>query len=117
MNIKITSTAFQPGEAIPKECTGDGQDLSPPLSWGDSPTGTRSFALICEDPDAPRGTFTHWLVFNLPPETRELSKGLAPQPAGANGMVEQTLRMTNVDRLIELYPTVPDAAAAFSAAN
>jgi Raf kinase inhibitor-like YbhB/YbcL family protein len=75
MALELTSTAFQQGQSIPKQYTGDGRNTPPPLSWTEPPTATQSFALICEDPDAPRGTFTHWIAFNLPVEQRELSEG------------------------------------------
>ena len=90
MNIELTSTAFQEGEGIPKQYTGDGGDLSPPLRWNDSPSGTKSLALICEDPDAPRGTFTHWLLFNLPAGLRELAEGVAPEPTRGDGSAQGT---------------------------
>jgi Raf kinase inhibitor-like YbhB/YbcL family protein len=76
MSLQVTSTAFKEGETIPKQYTGDGADKSPPLRWSDPPDGTKSFALICEDPDAPRGTFVHWVLFNVPAKTRELPEGV-----------------------------------------
>src|SRR5262245_23802739 len=79
--MKLTSTAFENGKPIPRKFTGDGDDVSPPLKWADPPGGTKSFALICDDPDAPRGTWVHWVLFNLPPEFRELPEGASP--AGA----------------------------------
>jgi Raf kinase inhibitor-like YbhB/YbcL family protein len=79
MKIELSSTAFREGEAIPKAYTGDGKDLSPPLRWSDPPQGTRTFALICDDPDAPRGTWVHWVLFNLPADRRELAEGVPAQ--------------------------------------
>ncbi|MFN3822222.1 MAG: YbhB/YbcL family Raf kinase inhibitor-like protein [bacterium] len=76
----IKSTAFKDGETIPKKFTCDGQDYSPELSWENVPAGTKSFALICEDPDAPRGTFIHWVLYNLPDTTRHLPEGIPAQP-------------------------------------
>ncbi len=76
MPIRLTSLAFQPGATIPKEYTGDGGDKSPPLQWSEPPRGTKSLALICDDPDAPVGTWVHWVLFNLPAEARELEKGV-----------------------------------------
>ena len=76
MTIEVTSTAFQQGETIPKQYTSDGADQSPPLHWSESPSGTKSIALICDDPDAPRGTWVHWVLFNLPAQTRELAEGV-----------------------------------------
>jgi len=75
--IVLKSTAFEEGQPIPKKYTGDGDDASPPLTWSGTPHGTQSQALICEDPDAPRGTWTHWVLFNLPAETRQLKEGVA----------------------------------------
>jgi Raf kinase inhibitor-like YbhB/YbcL family protein len=86
MSIELTSTAFQPGAAIPKQYTGDGADLSPPLRWSQPPPSTKSIALICDDPDAPRGTWVHWVLFNLPAQIRELEEGAptaATLPSGA----------------------------------
>ena len=64
--MKINSNAFTSGAAIPKKHTADGADVSPPLAWSDVPHGTQAFALICDDPDAPRGTWVHWVLFNVP---------------------------------------------------
>ena len=86
MSIEVTSTAFQQGTTIPKQYTGDGADQSPPLRWSEPPSGTKSIALICDDPDAPRGTWVHWVLFNLPTQTRELEEGVpttATLPSGA----------------------------------
>jgi Raf kinase inhibitor-like YbhB/YbcL family protein len=93
MNFELTSSAFQQGQPIPPEYTADGLDKSPPLKWSEPPGGTKSLALVCEDPDAPKGTFPHWVIFNLPPETRELGEGVPKEQEladgttqGANGM-------------------------------
>jgi Raf kinase inhibitor-like YbhB/YbcL family protein len=72
MTMQLTSAAFAAGERIPQEYTGDGSNISPPLTWSDPPYGTQSLALICEDPDAPRGTWTHWVLYNLPADTHEV---------------------------------------------
>lgn len=90
MSIELTSTAFQPGAAIPKPYTGDGADHSPPLRWSEPPAGTRSLALICDDPDAPRGTWVHWVLFNLPPQSGELEEGLPTVDTLANGAKQGT---------------------------
>src|SRR5438128_7202736 len=90
MALTLTSTAIQEGKPIPKQYTADGQNLSPPLKWTDPPPGTKSFALICEDPDAPRGTFTHWLLFNLPAESRELNEGVPTEATRPNGTLQGT---------------------------
>ena len=60
MTFSLTSPAFRDGGQIPTKYTGDGENLSPPLEWSDAPAGTKSFALVVEDPDAPSGTFRHW---------------------------------------------------------
>jgi Raf kinase inhibitor-like YbhB/YbcL family protein len=85
MSIELSSTAFQQGMTIPKQCTGDGVDQSPPLSWSEPPSGTKSIALICDDPDAPRGTWVHWVLFNLPPHTRELEEGVPTTATFSSG--------------------------------
>ena len=83
--LVVTSTAFAAGEAIPTRFTCDGQEVSPPLAWtaGDGPTTTRpeAWALVVDDPDAPGGTFVHWVVLDIPPATR--SVGVGQVPAGA----------------------------------
>jgi Raf kinase inhibitor-like YbhB/YbcL family protein len=70
--ITITSPAFEPGAEIPAKYTCDGEDSSPPLEWADPPEGTQSFALIVDDPDAPIRIWVHWVVYNLPSESRSL---------------------------------------------
>ena len=74
--LKISSPAFAPGEIIPRKFTCDGDNLSPLLHFSGIPPKTESLALICDDPDAPRGTWVHWVVFNLPPNTAELPEGV-----------------------------------------
>jgi Raf kinase inhibitor-like YbhB/YbcL family protein len=86
MEIKIKSAAFEEGGMIPKKYTCDGRDVSPPLSWTSVPEGTKSLALICDDPDAPtRGTWIHWVIFNIPADTRELPESIPPQKTLAIG--------------------------------
>jgi len=70
--LEIQSSSFTPGGDIPKPNTCDGEDKSPALIWSDPPPGTRSLALIMDDPDAPGGTFVHWVLFNLPASARQL---------------------------------------------
>lgn len=72
MAFTLTSPAFADGQPIPRPFTCDGNDAPPPLHIGDPPQGTRSFALIMDDPDAPRGTFTHWLAYDIPADGPEL---------------------------------------------
>jgi Raf kinase inhibitor-like YbhB/YbcL family protein len=68
-NLKVCSPSFNEGEMIPSKFTCDGQNISPPISWEGLPEGTKSLALICDDPDAPSGDFVHWVVFNIPADT------------------------------------------------
>lgn len=74
--LTVKSTAFDNNAVIPREYTGEGRDVSPPLAWSGAPAGTKSFALICDDPDAPVGTWTHWVLFNIPAATAELPVGV-----------------------------------------
>lgn len=85
MSIEITSTAFKAGQSIPKPYTGDGADQSPPLQWSEAPAGAKSIALICDDPDAPRGTWVHWVLFNLPAQARDLEEAVPTTETLANG--------------------------------
>lgn len=70
--ISIKSSAFQDGGSIPSQYTCDGQDQLPPLHWQDVPATTKSITIICDDPDAPGGTWVHWVVFNLPPDMNHI---------------------------------------------
>ena len=85
MSLQISSAAFSAGETIPKKFTCDGPDVSPNLTWTDSPPKTQSFALIMDDPDAPVGTWVHWVLYDLPADARELSEGIAKQEQLSNG--------------------------------
>ncbi len=76
MALTLSSPAFQDGQPIPAVYTCEGRDLSPPLAWTDPPERTKSFVLISDDPDAPRGTWVHWVLYNLPPGTRALPEGM-----------------------------------------
>jgi len=76
MAFELTSSVFAQGEPIPVKYTCDGEDVSPPLEWGDPPQGTESFALVNDDPDAPVGTWDHWILYNLPPEARSLPEAV-----------------------------------------
>jgi len=78
MSFELTSPAFAHGETIPCKYTCDGEDISPPLRWSDPPQGTQSLALIADDPDAPIGTWVHWVLYNLPAETRGLPEAIPP---------------------------------------
>jgi Raf kinase inhibitor-like YbhB/YbcL family protein len=77
--LSLSSTAFKDGDNMPTKYTCSGQNVSPPLAWNAPPAGTQAFALIVDDPDAPSGVFTHWVLFNLPPSTRELAEGVPTQ--------------------------------------
>jgi Raf kinase inhibitor-like YbhB/YbcL family protein len=77
--MKITSSAFQDGANIPSKFTCDGADTSPPLQIADIPSEAKSLALIVDDPDAPSGLFTHWLVWNIPPQTSAVGEGSVPK--------------------------------------
>ncbi len=86
--LTVTSPAFPPNAAIPARYTGDGPDVSPALTWSDVPAGTAEFALIMDDPDAPRGTWVHWVMYKIPGTATGLPEDIAktptpPQPAGA----------------------------------
>ncbi|MGB4028207.1 MAG: YbhB/YbcL family Raf kinase inhibitor-like protein, partial [Acetomicrobium sp.] len=84
MQIKITSTAFKEGEFIPSKYTCDGKNIMPPLSWQGIPPETQSIVLIVDDPDAPGGTFTHAIFFDIDPKKESLSEGETPGVAGIN---------------------------------
>jgi len=75
--MEIKSSAFGSGEMIPAKYTCDGADFSPQLEWSGSPAGTRSFALICDDPDAPMGTWVHWVIYDIPPSATMLAEGIS----------------------------------------
>lgn len=83
--MEIRSPAFFIGNTIPFKYTCDGENISPPLQWESPPPGTNSFALIMEDPDAPSQTFTHWVLYNLPGDRRELPEGVANHAKLPNG--------------------------------
>lgn len=74
--FELQSAAFSPGEEIPVKYTCDGPDVSPPLRWTDPPVGTKGLALIADDPDAPGGTWTHWVLYAIPPTVRELPEAV-----------------------------------------
>src|SRR5262245_43384237 len=79
--MRITSSAFAANETIPTQYTCSGKDLAPPLAFDDIPANTRSLALIVDDPDAPAGTWVHWVVYNLPATTKAIAEGAADLPA------------------------------------
>lgn len=75
--MRLTSSAFSDGAAIPRPHTCDGQDLSPPLAWSEAPAQTRSFAVLCDDPDAPAGTWHHWAAYDIPSSKKALASDAA----------------------------------------
>ena len=88
-DMQLTSSAFSAGGAIPAKHTGEGEDVSPALAWVDAPEGTRSFAIVCHDPDAPLLTptgygFVHWVLYGIPGEVRNLSEGSGDYTQGNN---------------------------------
>lgn len=84
--MKLSSSAFQSGEMIPSKYTCMGDDVSPPLAWSDIPPKTQSLALIADDPDAPMGTWVHWVVWNIPPSLTSLEENLPKKDALPNGI-------------------------------
>lgn len=83
--IQVMSSAFKEGGMIPRQYTCQGEDISPALSWEAGPDGTKSAALIVDDPDAPGGTFVHWVVYDLPGNVRELPENLPRDKTLPNG--------------------------------
>jgi Raf kinase inhibitor-like YbhB/YbcL family protein len=87
-SMNLTSTAFSYGEFIPAKYSCNGEDVSPSLSWIEPPAGTQSFALIMDDPDAPVGTWVHWVLFNLPASARGLFEGMPADLTFTDGSVQ-----------------------------
>ena len=85
MNLHLTTTAFADGQPIPHRHAFTDDNLSPALQWSDTPPATKSLALICDDPDAPMGTWVHWVIYDLPPTTASLSEGVPNSPELADG--------------------------------
>ena len=83
--IALTSPVFEQGGRIPYLYTCEGDDISPPLQWSGAPVLTRSYALICEDPDAPRGFYVHWVLYNISKETVELARAVPTLPELPSG--------------------------------
>jgi len=86
----LASVAFAAGESIPTRHSLYGENVSPGLSWEGGPEGTRSFALICRDPDAPGGTFMHWVLFNVPENVKRLPEGIGREPSLSLGGMQGT---------------------------
>lgn len=83
--MDLRTSAFQPGGDIPARFTCDGSDDSPALAWNEPPAGTKSFTLIVDDPDAPRGTWVHWVLYDLPGNARELPERVPPEGELSSG--------------------------------
>jgi Raf kinase inhibitor-like YbhB/YbcL family protein len=90
MEINVTSSAFEEGGMIPSKYTCDGNDVSPPLQWDAVPEATKSVALISDDPDAPMGTWVHWVLFNWPADSREITENIPPDNILPNGAKQGT---------------------------
>lgn len=88
MALVLESSAFSEGSDIPVRYSCDGADRSPPLHWTNAPANTKSFCLICDDPDAPVGTWDHWVLFNLPHDAHELAEGLVTSEKLPNGAIQ-----------------------------
>ncbi|MEM3736837.1 MAG: YbhB/YbcL family Raf kinase inhibitor-like protein [Candidatus Bathyarchaeia archaeon] len=88
MTMVITSRAFKNNESIPSQYTCDGKDVSPPLCWSGAPQGTKTYALIVDDPDAPGGTFTHWVIFNIPSSESGLQENVPKTGKLPNGAIQ-----------------------------
>ncbi|RRI00102.1 YbhB/YbcL family Raf kinase inhibitor-like protein [Mesorhizobium tamadayense] len=87
--MQLISNGFADGTTIPRRFTCDGQDLSPPLSWTGAPAGTRSFVLLCDDPDAPTGVWHHWAAYDMAADCVGLAEGAARDP-GKQGLKQAT---------------------------
>ena len=96
MQFKLTSPAFEEEGMIPKKYTCDAEDISPPLTWESVPEGTKSLAIICDDPDAPVGTWVHWVLFNLPPDTKKLIEEVSTTETLENGAKQGTNDFGNI---------------------
>lgn len=88
MTLALMSSAFAAGEAIPDDYSCKGRNISPALSWTGAPDGTASFALIMDDPDAPSGTFVHWVIYNIPAVSQSLAQAVAQTPIFDDGAVQ-----------------------------
>jgi len=88
MAFSISSSAFKAGGSIPRDFTADGRDVSPAMSWENPPPGTHAFALVCDDPDAPMGTWVHWVIWNLPASARGLPEAVESKKTLADGSAQ-----------------------------
>jgi Raf kinase inhibitor-like YbhB/YbcL family protein len=88
MTITVTSPAFKEGQPIPSKFTCEGKDVSPALAWTGVPEGAKSLALICDDPDAPMGTWVHWVLYNLPTDSTSLPEGVPGEEKAKSGLTQ-----------------------------
>lgn len=88
MNFILISSAFKEGETIPQQYTCAGRDVSPPLHWSVPPAGTRSYVIIADDPDAPAGTWVHWVIYNVPLDLRGVSEGVPTDEQVLDGALQ-----------------------------
>jgi hypothetical protein len=86
MAFKTWSTAFDDGGEIPARHSKEGENVAPAIEWSGPPSGTRSFAVLCEDPDAPSGVFTHWLIWDIPADVSSIDEGFTPGRLGVAGL-------------------------------
>ncbi len=96
-SIEVTSSAFERGAAIPAKYTCDGDNVSPPIAWSAVPDGTRSIALISDDPDAPAGTWVHWVLYGIPPETTAIGEDVPSRDILDDGSAHGTNDFGNRD--------------------
>lgn len=91
--MRLRSTAFEPGGPIPKRFTCDGENVSPPLQWAELPPAARSLALLCDDPDAPSGTWHHWAIYDIHPDRPGLAEAIDPgDPSGVGQAINDFQR-------------------------
>jgi Raf kinase inhibitor-like YbhB/YbcL family protein len=90
MALEIKSSAFSDGQPIPVKYTCDGDDVSPPLAWAGAPQGTAGYAIICDDPDAPAGTWIHWVIYAIPEHTTSLPEGVPKTETVPGGGIQGT---------------------------
>ena len=88
MAFELTSSAFKSGDPIPRRYTCEGEDLSPPLHWSVPPAATKSLVIIADDPDAPVGTWVHWVIYDLPLDLRGLTEAVPPKDRLPNGALQ-----------------------------
>src|SRR5262249_4033230 len=84
-DMSLASPTFESSAAMPRDHTCDGKDVSPALAWRDAPAATKAFVLIVDDPDAPSGTWTHWVVYDIPATTKSLPEAIATDAAAGGG--------------------------------